>query len=376
VKIAQVANFYGPKSGGIRTTMLELAKAYADANIKIFHVVPGKRFERNYTEFGEIIKVPSFPLPFSGGYRLILQTKKVIKVLEGINPDVIELHDRITLLPVAEWANRKKIPVVIFIHEVLKDVLRKFFMNTPLLDGWVKKRNMQTEKVSDLLVCTTDFASQEFRQIGSRKIVRIPLGVDLETFSPKKRSEFIKNTYAPDGALLILASRLSKEKNPEFAFKLMKYLKAAEVNAYLLVIGTGPLRRKLQRKYFDLPITFKGFVSNRNEMSILLASGDILLAPGQNETFCLAALEAIASGTPVIANEDSAVKEVILFDGGAVTKANFENWRVLISKLSQDKTIRERARNQALRFTWRRSADLLLENYAEYLTTNYNDAKI
>lgn len=376
MRIAQVANFYGPKSGGIRTTMLELANAYSVMHHKIYHVVPGKKFERTQTEFGEIIKVPSFPLPFSGGYRLIFQTKKVMNILEQINPDLIELHDRITLLPVAQWAKGRKIPTVTFIHEVLRNVLKNFFINTSLLEIWVKKRNKKTEKVSDLLVCTTDFASQEFRELGSNKIVKIPLGVDLVTFSPKKRSQFIKSMYAPDGVLLILASRLSKEKNPEYAFELLKYLRATGVNAHLLVIGSGPLGRKLKNKYFDLPITFKGFVSNRQEMSILLASSDILLSPGQNETFCLAALEAIACGTPVIAHKDSAVKEVILFNGGAVAALNLEEWKAYISKIYHDKTIRDRARNQAARFTWQRTAELLLESYADFNILRRDDAKI
>lgn len=376
MKIAQVANFYGPKSGGIRTTMLELARAYSTIGHKTFHIVPGKRLERTQTEFGEVIKVPSIPLPFSGGYRLILQTNKVIEILEEINPDLIELHDRVTLLPVAEWAKSRKIPVVIFIHEVLRNVLKKFFMNSPLLETWIKKRNRRTDKVSDLLICTTDFASQEFRELASNKIVKVPLGVDLVTFSPKKRSDFIKSIYAPDGILLILASRLSKEKNPEYAFELLRYLISTDVNAYLLVIGAGPLRRKLQKKYFDLPITFKGFVSNREEMSILLSSSDVLLSPGQNETFCLAALEAIACGTPVIASEDSAVKEVILFNGGAVAELNFEKWKSYILKIYQDKTIRERARNQAARFTWERSAELLLESYSDLNFARSDDAKI
>lgn len=375
MKIAQVANFYGPKSGGIRTTMLELAKSYSTINHKIYHVVPGKRFGRTQTEFGEVIKVPSIPLPFSGGYRLILQTKRVINILEELNPDLIELHDRITLLPVAKWAKSKKIPVVTFIHEVLINVLKKFFINTPLLETWVKERNRQTEKVSDLLVCTTDFASQEFRELDSNKIIKIPLGVDLETFSPKKRNDFIKRMYAPDGILLILASRLSKEKNPEYAFELLKYLLSNDINAYLLVIGEGPLRRKLQNKYFDLPITFKGFVSSREEMSILLSSGDILLAPGQNETFCLAALEAIACGTPVIANEESAVKEVILFDGGAIAGLNLEKWKEYVVRIYQDITIRDRSRKQATRFTWQRSAELLLESYTEFNSARREDAK-
>ncbi len=370
MRIVQIANFYSTKSGGIRTSMIELGKQYAQQGHECWHFVPGRKFQIKVAEFGEIIEFPSFKIPFSGGYRIILKTKLVLKKLAQISPDVIELHDRLTLLSVAKWAKQNNIRVVIFAHEVLNKVIRAFIPIPLAFENSVKKWNIKTAKVADKIVCTTEFAAQEFRGINAINIEKIPLGVDHGMFNPQKKSEFVKNNYAPDGILLVLASRLSKEKDPEFAFEVLANLVKNNVNAYLLVVGAGPLKKHLKKKYYDLPVTFKGFISDRNQLSILLASADVLLAPGPNETFCLAALEAMAAGTPVLAREESALREVVLFDGGGLANRDVNRWTRLINRLTNEKNASDKARKHALKYSWGKTADLLVELYKSEISTS------
>ena len=75
-----------------------------------------------------------------------------------------------------------------------------------------------------------------------------------------------------------------------------------------MVAGDGPLRPRLERRAAraGLPVTFAGFLSGRADLAALLASADVALAPGPAETFGLAALEALACGTPVVVSAESA----------------------------------------------------------------------
>ena len=77
-------------------------------------------------------------------------------------------------------------------------------------------------------------------------------------------------------------------------------LRDSGVDARLVIIGEGPLRRRLERQAASLPIAFTGFLQDHSTIAALLASADVALAPGPHETFGLAALEALACGTPAV----------------------------------------------------------------------------
>jgi alpha-1,6-mannosyltransferase len=90
-------------------------------------------------------------------------------------------------------------------------------------------------------------------------------------------------------------------------------LRAGGVPAVLAVAGGGPLRASLQAEAAErgLPVRFLGHIGDRAELAALLATADMVIAPGPVETFGLAALEALASGTPVVVSAESALPEVI-----------------------------------------------------------------
>jgi alpha-1,6-mannosyltransferase len=77
------------------------------------------------------------------------------------------------------------------------------------------------------------------------------------------------------------------------------------------MIGEGPRRPVLESRARDLPVVFTGHLHDRRELAGLLARADVALAPCPYETFGLAALEALACGTPVVAPDRGAVSELV-----------------------------------------------------------------
>jgi alpha-1,6-mannosyltransferase len=134
------------------------------------------------------------------------------------------------------------------------------------------------------------------------------------------------------------------------------------VPAVLAVAGDGPRRPALERRAAGLPVRFLGFVANRSLVARVLATADVALAPGPLETFGLAALEALASGTPVVAAGDGALGEVI---GPAGTVVMGEGDRfaggVLEVMARPEGDRRRAAREQATRFGWPVSVAGLLQ---------------
>ena len=111
-------------------------------------------------------------------------------------------------------------------------------------------------------------------------------------------------------------------------------------------------------------------MADRDALAALLASADVVLAPGPIETFGLAAAEALASGTPVVVSTDSALPEVIGDAGLAVPGEGPAYADAVLELAARPRTLRrEAARRRATRYTWSAATDGFL--LAHDLPTNH-----
>ena len=336
MRIVHIANFYGPKSGGIRTTLHELGSGYISRGHEFTYVVPGIGFFCEETPFGRRITVPSIVLPFSGGYRIIRNNKDIKKLLITLKPDALEVSDRFTLSKVGLWAKKRNIHTVVFSHETLSGLVKSTFrLNLKKFVDW---HNTRLASRFHNVVTTTAFAAREFDEISTKNLVHVPLGVDLQTFSPKHRSEELRTELLKGADVLLLhCGRMSREKNPQNSILALRELRNRGVNARLVYVGMGPMFKSLKEEAKDLPVTFLGYIVDRDMLAQIIASADVSIAPGPIETFCLAALESLASGTPVVASSTSAVGEFLLLDSsepvGAVANNNPSDFADAINKV-------------------------------------------
>ena len=366
MKIIHIANFYGPKSGGIKTTLHSLGTEYGKIGHEFIYVVPGKKFSRERTDHGGCITLPSWVIPFSGGYRVIRSTRQVKTILQSLKPDRLEVSDRFTLSCLGNWAKNRNIPAIVFSHETLRGLVKNYFgISLKSFVGW---HNSRLAGKFDYVVTTTKFASDEFTEIGTSNVVRVPLGVDLETFSPAHRNEELRAKMIKGGdVLLVHCGRLSPEKKPERSLQVLRELLNRGVNARLVFIGSGPLHKKLYDSSRDIPVTFWGYVANKNLLAQMIASADVSIAPGPIETFCLAALESLASGTPVVASETSAVGEFLTQENGdfvGLTAANngaafADAVQIILDEIREDRTLTARCRQQAEQVPWSKTINRL-----------------
>ena len=176
--------------------------------------------------------------------------------------------------------------------------------------------NRSTAASYDVVVATTAWAAAEFRRPGAANVVQVPLGVDLSCFHPRRRDEGLRSRLAPDGQILLVhCSRLSPEKRPQRAVGALAELRRRGLPAVLVVAGDGPRRRALQNQARGLPVRFLRHVSDRGLLARLLATADVVIAPGPVETFRLPALEALASGTPAVVSSHSALPAIVGWPG-------------------------------------------------------------
>jgi alpha-1,6-mannosyltransferase len=357
MRIVRLANFVTPRSGGLRTALRNLGEGYQRAGHESVLIVPGQQSADDITEQGRVITLPSAPLPRTGGYRVLAGRRELTRLLDDLEPDRIEVSDRSTLRWTGSWARQRGVGSMMVSHESLAGLLGVWGM--PARERLADRLNRHTAEAYDQIVCTTAFAAAEFRRLGVPNLVEVPLGVDLDEFHPSRADATVRSRYArPDELLVVYCSRLSADKRPELAVDTIAALRAGKTPAVLVVAGDGSRRAALAYRSARLPVRFAGHIADRAAVAALLASADVVVAPGPVETFGLAALEALACGTPVVVNAASALPEVVA-DAGVAVRGTPEAFARGVRQL-MDRPERERraaARARAEMFGWPQAVD-------------------
>lgn len=357
MRIAQLANFVGPTSGGMRTAVTALGEGYRRAGAQRLLIVPDAVDGREDDASGTIVRLRGPRV--GGGYRLIVEPWRITEVLEEFAPTALELHDKATLLPVSRWARRRGVPTTLFSHERLDDMLA---LRTGLELGSrasIAVYNRMLVRSVDRIVVTSRYAESEFRALAlgaDRPLVRVPLGVDLRGFRPR--------TLAPSGLLrLVHVGRLSREKSPHLAVATAVELHRRGVPLRLDVYGTGPHLEELLDLAGTAPVHFHGHVGDRADLSRRIAAADIALSVCPGETFGLAVLEALACGTPVVTADRGGARELVDARSGAWAAAEPDALADAVQRLAARPAgvVRDGARQRALLYPWSATVARMLE---------------
>jgi alpha-1,6-mannosyltransferase len=362
-RIAQLANFYAPTSGGLRVAVDELRAGYAANGHRTTLIIPGEHDRAD----NEVVEIAAPRLPGGSGYRVILSRRAVLDALDHAEPDLIEVHDKLLQRWAWKWARARGRPLLAFSHERLDATLAEFMPRLAAhrrgqLTGLVTRRVL---KDCDRVVACSAFAAKEFQD--SPKVRTVPLGVDLDHFRP----DCVIQTRST--VRLITVGRLSAEKRPDIAIAALAELLGRGVRAELTLLGTGPWEKRLRSQSAGLPVRFAGFLDS-DEVAAHLAGADISLAPGPAETFGLAALEALACGTPTVAVSGSATADFFTVNGHAgravaLDPTAFADAVCELLKLPVP-TRRQAARSVAESFSWKRTVTAMLELHAELVAEN------
>lgn len=363
MRIVQLANFYGPRSGGLRTALNHLGAGYVACGHEVVLVVPGtERTDEMLPNGVRRITLPAPKIPWTGGYRAV-DPWRVKVLLDGLRPDRLEVSDRLTLRGLGRWATERGVPNVVISHERLDRLLHQFLLPDPAARWVADWANARMARSYDTVVCTTSFAREEFDRIGSPNVLQVPLGVDLATFAPGHRDAALRAELARGADMLLVhCGRLSPEKHVERSVDTLAELHESGQRARLVIAGDGPRREALERRAGRLPVSFLGFLNGRNDVARLLATSDVSLAPGPHETFGLAALEALASGTPVVVSRSSALVEIVGDTCGAAVDDHAPAFAGAVTRLLDVPELPRRAaaRARAEQFTWSAAVDGML----------------
>jgi glycosyltransferase involved in cell wall biosynthesis len=180
--------------------------------------------------------------------------------------------------------------------------------------GWLSKPIVAyLRKFHNRTHCTmvpTRALKAQLQAAGFENLRIVARGVDTQLFHPGQRSAALRLQWQAEENTVVLLSvgRLAAEKNLDLIVNVFHTLAQSGRQVKLVFAGDGPYRAKLQA---DCPeAIFMGMCSHA-ELAHIYASADLFLFPSLTETFGNVTLEAMASGTPVLAFDCAAATEVI-----------------------------------------------------------------
>lgn len=331
LSVLDISEFFGETTGGVRTYLLQKAR-YVEARpeYRQILVVPGARDLIRDASGVRCYRLHGPAIPFQRQYRFMLATRSTSRVVAHERPDLIEVGSAWFVPWLVHYATRRvDVPAVWFYHSNFPEIVAPGSRNPgparrALSElAWRYARRLSAGVRATLAPSET--VARQLEAAGIERVVRVSLGVDVERFHPARRAagvETRRRLGLPEGVPLgVFVGRLAREKELDVAMAAWREVER-RTGARLVIVGDGPSRGWLQRQPGGERVCWVPYVRDRDVVADLLAACDLYVAPGSAETFGLAALEALASGTPVLSCDRGGVAETVGRSGaGAVYPA-------------------------------------------------------
>ncbi|MGD8320666.1 MAG: N-acetyl-alpha-D-glucosaminyl L-malate synthase BshA [Gemmatimonadota bacterium] len=148
-------------------------------------------------------------------------------------------------------------------------------------------------------------------EVPEERIEVIPNFIDPEQWRPG-REPCHRATLAPEGEKIVMhVSNFRPVKRVEDVVDVFHRIQK-KVAARLVFVGDGPERPRALERTEELGLRPKVlFLGKHASVDELLACADVVLLPSRNESFGLAALEAMSCGAPVVASDAGGIPEVV-----------------------------------------------------------------
>ncbi len=188
--------------------------------------------------------------------------------------------------------------------------------------------------------------------IGGDRVHGLRLGVDRSVFGPHRRDRAAveaAHRVAPGRVIVLCVGRLDIGKNIQTLVAAMERLGAEDLPVHLVAAGLGPLA-DVMRARLGPHVSLPGFVEP-DALATLFASADLLALPSEVETGSMVAVEALASGCPVLAAERSGIASLFHATPALRTVAGgADAWATAIRGLAADAGARAAMREAALAY--------------------------
>lgn len=297
MRIGHVTDFYEPRLGGIEVHVAELAKRQRlqGHDVQVITTCPGPP-QDGVRRLGAELRHPHLlhPAALRQGIDSVRHGFDVVHVHAGLLSPLAYLG--------ARAAARAGVPTVVTMHSLLNGYQGLF----QRLDRMLR---MSALPISWTAVSAT--AAHGLHAVLGAPVHVLPNGIDQEQW--RRPAPAATRT---DQVQLIAVMRLAARKRPLpllRMFRLAQHQVAGRTRLRLLVVGDGPSLASMQRYRLRNGLDDVQFAGRlpRGQVKAALSQADLFVAPANLESFGIAALEARATGLPVIAKRRAGISEFV-----------------------------------------------------------------
>lgn len=259
-----------PQVNGVVRTLTMMAEAAKGLGVEVSFLTP--------------LSFRTFAMPSYPELQLALPTPgKIARLIRAAKPDGIHIATEGPIgFLVRRHCRKHGLPFTTSFHTRFPEYVSA---RSPIPESWVWKLLRAFHRPSHAVMAATPALAAELRMRGFRNVVLCSRGVDTTLFHPR-----IADLCLPKPVFLNVG-RVAVEKNLEAFLDL-------DLPGTKLIVGDGPARAGLERKYPDA--IFLG-ARHGEELAEIYSAADVFVFPSRTDTFGLVLLEALASGLPVAA---------------------------------------------------------------------------
>lgn len=262
---------------------------------------------------------------FLNFFRFWVSYFSTVKIIKNYKPDVINYHfvdDSVYVM--SKVSGLKLSKLIVNVHG---NDLEKFAKNKK------HKKNMQKTLVNcDLIICNSrDMYAKivkNFSSLNHNKIKIIPNGIDSNEIKSIMPLKYFKENeqYA------FFVGRAVHKKGIDILIKAVE-----KINVKLLIEGNGEelknLKSLVNKLNLNNKIVFTEGRLNQVEKVAYMKGADVIVVPSRSEPFGLIALEALASGVPLVASNVGGMKDFLIHNKNSLLFES-ENYTELAEKIN------------------------------------------
>lgn len=241
----------------------------------------------------------------------VLRPTEVLEKLQDYRPDLIHNHHPAGTLEfsVARFKRELKVPMLTTIHMSVGS--KRYFVDKVMHNLFMAVRNNLRQ--SDVYVAISQFVRRQLLEIGGlppEKVVLLYAGIDPEVFQPSTKND-------SEQLELVFCGQIMPEKGIDMLVDVVMALnKSGDRQVRLNIVGEGNLEPGLRAKTKDNPaFNWVGYVKGPKEVAKWYSYADAVVLPTRwDEAFSYIPLEAMGSGSPVIASRTGGSTEIV-FEG-------------------------------------------------------------